>query len=370
MMVSDQFLLPKAPRHILIIQLGDIGDVVWTVPTLLSVRDAYPRAMLSVLVREGSGALLEAEPYLSKIFQVRSYSGGFFEKARGQVRFISDLRREHFDLVVDLRTGDRGALMARLTGAPVRAALLSANASRWRNGMFTHLVRPVNENVRLTYGAAEQSLRIVRGLGIATKTTIPVLHVSPQAMTSVRALLARLDPEWYSVANPREAMITLNPFSRWSYKEWKLEKWIPVTQWLSGELKCRIVLIGSASEKSKAAVLERACPGAVLNAAGETTLAELAALLSRSRLHIGVDSAAPHIAAAVGTPTMTLYGPSDWRDWAPVGEQHRVICPDEPCSPCHRKGCDGQGYSRCLDQLSVETVKSVIWTAVSPLQST
>ena len=95
--------------------------------------------------------------------------------------------------------------------------------------------------------------------------------------------------------------------------------------------------------------LIRQCRARAVNLAGQTTLAELAAVLSQSRLHIGVDSAAPHIAAAVGVPTVTIYGPSSWFDWSPVGDSHRVVLPNMDCVPCHQKGCDGSGRSRCLE---------------------
>jgi heptosyltransferase-3 len=91
----------------------------------------------------------------------------------------------------------------------------------------------------------------------------------------------------------------------------------------------------------------------------------MAALLQMSRLHIGVDSAAPHIAAAVGTPTITIYGPSDWCDWAPPGERNQVVLPDMDCSPCHKKGCDGSGRSKCLDNLPVVKVQDAVETMLS-----
>ncbi len=90
-------------------------------------------------------------------------------------------------------------------------------------------------------------------------------------------------------------------------------------------------------------------------------------MLSLSRLHIGVDSAAPHIAAATGVPTITIYGPSSWFDWAPVGKDHRVILPEMDCVPCHKKGCDGSGHSRCLDELTPEQVIPVIREALDRL---
>ena len=94
----------------------------------------------------------------------------------------------------------------------------------------------------------------------------------------------------------------------------------------------------------------------VVDLAGRTSLKELAALLSLSAFHVGIDSAAPHIAAAVGTPTITIYGPTDWRDWAPEGERHRVIEPERDCVPCREKGCRGEGRSECLEDLGAGQV--------------
>ena len=102
------------------------------------------------------------------------------------------------------------------------------------------------------------------------------------------------------------------------------------------------------------------CSGVVYNLAGKTTLAELAGVLSLSGFHLGVDSAAPHIAAAVGTPTLTIFGPSDWRDWAPVGDKHRVVVSNMDCVPCYKKGCNGSERSICLETLEVKTVQDAI----------
>jgi len=102
-----------------------------------------------------------------------------------------------------------------------------------------------------------------------------------------------------------------------------------------------------------------------VNLAGRTTLAELAGILGESHLHLGVDSAAPHIASAVGTPTVTIYGPSDWRYWAPPGNRNQVVVPDMACAPCHQKGCEGKGTSRCLDSLEVSAVQSAVREGLS-----
>jgi len=346
-------LMPEA-KKILLIQLGDIGDVIWTTPTLWAVKKAYPQAEVSILVKEGYGALLAEDPSLDKVIEVRGYRGGLLRRGREHCRFLRSLRKERFSLVIDLRAGDRGAFLTYLTGAPMRVALLyRKGVPFWRNWVFTHLIEPKLLEKK-TRGAAEQSLRIIRGLGIEPCETAPRLWVSEEVDRRVRELLQR------EKIPGSGRWITLNPFSRWAYKEWSLERWSRVIDWLGDEYQIATVITGSPEEQERANDLVKKCHRGVLNLAGKTSLAELAGLLRSSSLHIGVDSAAPHIAAAVGTCTITLYGPSDWFDWAPVGEKHKVIFPDKECAPCHRKGCQDEGWSQCLDELQVEKVQAAI----------
>jgi len=332
--------------------MGDIGDVVWATPTFRTVQEAYPQSSISVLVRKGLGSLVGADPHINKIFEVPVYGGNLLEKTKRQIDFIRSLRREHFDLVLDLRLDDRGAFTAFLTGAPCRVSAVD-HTTMWRNRLFTHLVdlSPTAERVP---GAAEQSLWIVREFGIETGDPIPRLWVSDATSETVRHLL---DQEGVAAAG---RWVSINPFSRWSHKEWDDEKWIRIIDWLREEHNLATVLVGSSEEAQRAAYIRSRSRGEVFNLAGGTTLGELAALLGLSSFHVGVDSAAPHIAAAVGTPTITIYGPSDWLDWAPQGAQHMVITPDRDCSPCHQKGCDGTGTSDCLEELTVDRVQREI----------
>ena len=161
MNIRCQHILPENIQQILIIQLGDIGDVVWSTPAFRAVKEAYPEARLSILLREGNGSLLEADPSIYKTYEVKKYPGSFLVKAIRQIGFIRELRQEHFDLVFDLRSDDRGAFMAFITGAPVRAALYYGEAPFYRNRLFTHLLEPpfLKESF---LGAAEQTFQIIR----------------------------------------------------------------------------------------------------------------------------------------------------------------------------------------------------------------
>jgi heptosyltransferase-3 len=359
MIISHHHTISRELHNILIIQLGDIGDLVWTIPTLWAVKEAYPHANISVLLREGLGRLLESDPVIHKIFEVKNNRGSLLHSAVAQLQLIKELRQEHFDLVFDLRGGDRGAFMARLTGAPVRASLFYSDAPFWRNRLFTHLlIEPAPPKERIL-GAAEQSLRIVHGFGIDAKTMVPRLRVSEQVMKMAHQILMKAGIK-QEMSDASHQWVTINPFSRWAYKEWADDKWVSVIDWLWDEFHIAAVIVGSGEEAARAAELVKKCSGTVYSLAGKTTLAELAGVLSLSRLHMGVDSAAPHIAAAVGTPTIIIYGPTDWRDWAPVGDKHRVVVPDMDCVPCHKKGCNGSGISKCLEDLGVDLVQKAI----------
>jgi heptosyltransferase-3 len=359
MLLRDHFKITREIKNVLVIQLGDIGDVVWATPTMWAIKDTYPDASVSVLVREGFGCLLEEDPSIRKIFEVPNHQGSFASNVGAQLRLIKNLRREKFDLVLDLRSGDRGAFMAFMTDAPIRGSLYHTAVPFWRNWLFTHLLAGLPAPKERILGAAEQTLCITRGFGMVGKLTIPRLWVSNKVMKRALEIMAGCGITPVASDETRR-WITVNPFSRWPYKEWADDKWASVINWLWDEFHLGAAVVGSKEEMKRAEELLKKCSGNVYNLAGKTTLAELAGILSLSHLHLGVDSAAPHIAAAVGRPTITIYGPSDWRDWAPVGDQHRVVVANMDCVPCYRKGCDDSGSSRCLEELWIEPVKRTI----------
>jgi ADP-heptose:LPS heptosyltransferase len=346
MFISAQHNIRIPVRKILVIQLGDIGDVVWAIPALWALKTAFPQAGVSVLVRNHNGDFLLDDSHIDKIFTVEEGN------ALKGLQLLKNLRREKFDLLFDLRSDDRGAFISFLTGASMRGALYYP-ALKWRNKAFTHLVDPPSLKER-RWGATEQSFKIIRGFGIKENTSSPQIIVSEKLKEKMSKVLMEEKIE------TENGWVSINPFSRWAYKEWDLDKWKQLASFIWQKYKLPTVVTGSTEERKRADALTANGYFPMYNLAGKTTIREIAALLQMSRLHIGVDSAAPHIAAAVGTPTITIYGPSDWRDWAPAGDKNMVVLPDMECSPCHQKGCDGKGRSICLDNLSVAKVEDAL----------
>lgn len=348
MFISAQHKINISIRKILIIQLGDIGDVVWAIPTFNALKSAFPHAELSVLTRNPFGDLLLDDSSVGKVFQIGE------ESILRQLQLLLSLRREKFDLLFDLRADDRGAFISFISGARMRAALYYPGLTL-RNRAFTHLVDPPPQKERV-FGAAEQSLKIIRGFGIKETTTIPKIVVSKIIKDKIVELINAEEIEI------QQRFITINPFSRWAYKEWSMAKWSELAQFIWQKYTMPAIVVGSTEERKRAERFVSATCSPVFNFAGKTTLREMPALLQLSRLHIGVDSAAPQIAAAVGTPTLTIYGPSDWRDWAPPGNKNKVVLPDMDCSPCYKKGCNGSGRSECLETLAVTKVQDAVET--------
>lgn len=340
-------MIPIHPglRNILVIQLGDIGDVVLATPTFRAFKETYPDARLSVLVRRGYGSLLAGDPHLFEVLEVTKARSKLLE-ASENFRLAGRLRRARYDLVFDLRTGDRGAILAFLSRAPVKVAFGGAGAS-WRRYVFTRMIG--QDELRVapppTHPGADQSLRLVAPIGVGTSDSRPKLYVTEQAAANVRRLLA-------SEGLPGDArFITVNPFSRWKYKEWGYGKWVEVLDGVRDRYGLPALVVGAKEEAEAAAGIAGRCKPEARSVAGMTTLGELAALLSRSTLHLGVDSAAPHMASALGTPTLTIFGPSDWRAWVVPDDLHRVVAPEMPCVPCNMEGCDRKGRSICLEEL-------------------
>lgn len=352
--------MPADYHDILLIQLGDIGDVVLTTPTIRAVKETYPNARVSVLVFKPFGSLLAADPNLHEVVETTRVRGSLFRHLYEFWKFALLLRSKQYDLTIDLRTGDRGAIISFLTGAATRIGRQGVANQFWHNWVFSQIIQNPEHAAPPVHPGADQSLRVVRELGIDTRDSTPKLYIAAETRHAADTLLAQ------AVPGAKNGFVTINPFSRWKYKEWDNGKWGEVIDRIWEAHHLPAVLIGSAEEALGCQQIASGREDRVFNLAGKTTLAELAAVISASSLHLGVDSAAPHIAAALDTPTVTIHGPTDWRAWRIVDEQHRVVSAAMDCLPCNMTGCDGSGKSLCLDNLAAEPVICIALDLLKP----
>lgn len=339
--------------RVLLIQLGDIGDVLYTFPCARAVKETRPDIMVALAVHKKAVGLLACCPWVDEVVIVDKEKRSFFSQVIFQLKFWQRLRRMGFDLAVDLRTSSRGAIMAWLSGACVRVGRYVSQREMWRNWIFTHMVSPaglVGENQYI----AEYYHDILEAYGFATPFLDPKLEVTSGQTERAIGLL-----EAMGIGENRPLM-ALHPFSLWKYKDLSEGKYIDLVDRLRKSFGCDILLVGSQTDYASCRRIAEAFDGGVHNLAGSTDLADLGALVRRCSLFIGVDSAGIHIAAAAGTPTVAIYGPSVPETWAPRGENHLVVRKKWECVPCKETGCQRSMRSRCLDELTVDEIVEAV----------
>lgn len=342
----------KSIERLLLIRLRNIGDVLLMVPAVRAFRQAWPRAFICALVNAGTEEMLSGNPLLNEIliFDPRWKDLPGKEGLRRQVSFLRDVRRRRFDLAVNFTDGDRGAFLCLASGARHKWGLLNPRDRGlwWKKRVFSRMVEVPDWRAHMV----EQALEIPRAMGLETEGKKKVeIFFSPED----EAQIDRLLQEERGGGGP---WVHIHPTSRWLFKCWRDDGMAKVIQRLQEEAGVRVVLTSGKErrEMEKIASILRLCRSAPVSLAGKTTLKQLAALSRRSLLFIGVDTAPMHIAAAVGTPVLALFGPSGEFNWGPWGDGHVVIKKDMECRPCGQDGCGGSKKSRCLEEITEEEV--------------
>lgn len=347
-------------RAILLIQLGDIGDVIITFPCVRMLRERFPSARILVAVRKKTAALVDICPWADETIAIPQATGSLADSLRQQVAFFRLLRRHRIDLAIDLLTGDRGALLAFLSGARQRIGFYAADGTLWRNRLFTQLYRSprIPGQHRIDYYRS-----LLEACGLRTRTPMPEIPVGPSEKANARELLHA-----EGVPKDRPYMV-LQPFSLWPHKEWKLLRFAQLVSWMITTHRLSVLIIGSGDERAGAEAIVARCGHGVYNIAGKTTLDVLPAIFAGAVAFVGIDSSGAHFAAAVDTPTVTLFGPTLSSAWGYTGKRHAIVTKGYTCIPCDRKGCDGSNVSRCLDYLGTEVVIAAVKDHLQPFMA-
>lgn len=339
-------------RRALVVKLRHHGDVLLASPVVAVLKNHAPHAEVDALVYADTADMLSLHPQLSELHVVdRQWkSAGAPARAAAEWRLYSALRARGYDLLLHLTDHPRGAWLARFLGC--RHAVAPAHPDKpafWRRS-FTHLYPLPRRGGR---HRVELDLDALRRIGVQPAQSERALVLVPggEAEARVAALLSEygLTPGGY---------VHLHPASRWQFKCWTPEATAALIDRLQDKGE-RVVLTAAPDERELALIAairgRTRAPAADLS--GKLTLKMLAALSARARLFVGVDSAPMHIAAAMGTPVVALFGPSGETEWSPWRVPHRVVTsPAHPCRPCGNDGCGGGKLSECLSSIPLEAV--------------
>lgn len=354
-MVSDPVPLQSLSRA-LVVKLRHHGDVLLASPVFSVLRQHAPQLEIDALAYADTLPMLEGHPDIAQVHGVgRGWKHlGLAARLAAELALFQSLRARRYDLIVHLSEHPRGAWLARALGA--RYAVAPAQAAKgksWRRA-FTHLyVAPSNARRH----TVERNLDALRRIGVQPGADARALTLVPGAAAEAQAA-ALLAAAGLSGGD----FLHLHPASRWQFKCWSVER----NAELLGRLHAgghRLVLTAAPDARERAFVADILAQAGVpaLDLSGQLDLKALAALAGRARLFVGVDSAPMHIAAAMGTPVVALFGPSGELEWGPWGVASRVVASGaHPCRPCGIDGCGGGKISECLTTLPAQHVLDAI----------
>ena len=348
------------PRRVLVVITRRIGDVLLATPVLRSLKKAWPGVSIDVLAFAGTEGFLMSNPNVRQVLTIAERPG--FLK---HLRFVLGFARR-YDLALSLVPGDRPTIYAWIAGRRRAGLLLDDRKHAWKRRLLDAWV-PFDDRETHT---VRMHLALLGAVGVS-----PAADVRASWTHEDENLVARLlEP----LGSARYAV--MHPYPKFRYKMWTREGWVAVANWLTAR-GYRVVLTGGpdADERTYVSSIAKDVPDA-LNVAGKLSLGATALTICRAAVYIGPDTAITHAAAALGVPTVALYGPTNPVKWGPwpaghagdanpwvrVGSQSagnvRLVQGQAVCVPCGLEGCQRhiESTSDCLTTLAPERVTEAI----------
>jgi heptosyltransferase I len=326
--------LKADPRKILIVKPSSLGDIVHSLPFLNAVKLHFPKAEVHWVVAKGFEGLLDGHPMIDRLWVINKDTWKKIKNVKGTISELKTLsqglKKEKYDLVIDLQGLLRSGMITAATGARIRIGFKEA---REGSGFFyTHKIEGGKD-----IHAVERYLKIAAFLGCdCTDISFPF---PPSDLPSSFAL------------NKDYAVIV--PGTRWKTKLWPAEEFGQ----LAARLPLQSVIVGSSTDKDIASLIVSLSKGKAISLAGKTSLKELIGIMRDAKFVVSNDSGPMHIAAALGIPVFAIFGPTDPAKTGPYGRGHTIIKSGAPCSPCFRKTCDD---NQCMKSVSADEAFEII----------
>lgn len=333
-------------RRLLLVKPSALGDVVHALPVAATLHRRYPAVELDWLIEEEAADIVRGHPAVSRLvvsgrrrwFRQLGHPRQARQAVREMAAFGRALRAARYDAVLDLQGLCKSALYTLATGAPIRVGFAEAREGASR--ILTHRVIAPPQPVH----AVERYLAMAEAVGATETVREFSIAVAAEDMASVAGRLEGLP--W-----PR---VVLHPLARWPTKLWEPARWRELAERLLRE-GTGVIFVGGRGDTEAVEALRAGLAPAPANLAGQLSLKQLAALLAQVSLTICVDSGPMHMAAALGTPVLALFGSTDPRRTGPLGPGI-VLRRELPCSPCLCRRCRIADTLRCMRDLGVDEV--------------
>ena len=334
--------LPENPDRILIRSTNWIGDAIMTTPAVRTIRQNFPRSEISMLALPWMADVFSACPHIDHIF---TYDKNAAHKGlAGKLKLAFDIRREHFDMTILLQNAFEAALITTIAGIPVRAGYTTDG----RRLLLTHGVKK-HPDIG-TKHQVHYYQEMVQELGMIPGPDSLELFLDSKAVTSATQRLVEAETK------DKQPIIGLNPGAAYGpAKCWPARKYGQLAKYLIEKTGALVLVFGTEADKKAAAEISVAAGGNVLDLTGDTTLAEALALIDRCHVFVTNDSGLMHVAAALGTPLVAIFGSTDHIATGPYSEQAIVIRKPLACSPCMKTHCPEKHF-KCMENISMNEV--------------
>ncbi len=349
----------KTYESVLVVCTRRIGDVLLATPVIRSLKAAVPQAAIDMLVFRGTEDVVTANPAIRRVWTVPPRAS-----VRESLTMLSQMWRR-YDLGVSVLPGDRPVFYAWAAGRHSVATVTPERKSWWKR-LLLDAHEPFDNFDTHT---VVMNLRLLRLLGVAAVAP-PVVTWAPEDEVAARAVFPGME------GSERYAVLHVTP--KFVYKAWTVSGWTTLGRWIR-DCGLKVVVVGgtSADERGTVGRILEGLPSDVIDLTGRVTLRALGSILNRAALYVGTDTAVTHMAAALGVPTIALFGPSNPVKWGPwpsawpadspspwkkAGSQRQgnvyVLQGEGDCVPCLHEGCGRHvnSMSDCLQQLPVRRV--------------
>lgn len=361
-----------ASHRILIMRAGAFGDILMGTPLLAALRDAYPNAHLTWIAEQAESQAIDASPFLDEYL---SWSTPYWKKTlrRGlyplwlvrALRLQKSLRAKHYDVFISFQP-EEWPLLLRGVNAPLTVGVFdtfrryyrAAETSR-NTRLYTHAYAHPLPGHRI-----DQYLLTLKALGLPSDVS---RQMSMGYTEEDRAYTEQFLSE--QGVSARDRLVVLTPFTTWPTKCWPVERYAELGDALARLHGCRIVVIGSGKERDAVQALAAQMQECPVVAAGDLTFRQMAALVDRAALLVSGDTGPMHVATALQTPQVALFGPTAPQWYGPRTGIFRSLLHPVPCGPCDQKFCPLTGPDHLCCQMLI-TVEEVLAAADDLLNST
>lgn len=347
---NKKAILSTDIREILVVRTAYIGDVIMTLPILKPLRELYPDARITFLTSSKAKEVLENNPYIDEILTYDAfwfYPNGHKRAIRDYLTFLRILRSKQYDLVIEARADIRDILLlAYLSRGRYRVSYKVGGGGY----LLTHVVPFQKIKHRIDY-----HLDIVKFLGVSVDRVEWNIYLSHEERSTANALLSQ------EGILRSDLLIGIHPGGRKDLKCWAMDRFAGVADGLISAYGAKVIFTGSLHERGLIDDIIKIMHYRAVNLAGEINLRVLSALIERLDLFICNDSAPLHIASAMKTPTVAIFGPSKSKETGPYGNIHRVVEKDFPCRySCDENICKYKVYNDCMAAITTDDVCNAV----------